>query len=352
MISIKNALVGNRAVGFGKLTDDWSSTGNPSIEKLPHRSLELTRKIRVGSDSEMLHQIDDGYERIRDAILPFARGVDPMVGVQTQNANGKRHASLAYKMGTFRPPIVKQSDVLPLSRLPREPTFIQLNPKLPTDTSADHAIQERAPLLNVSAYTTRQAKSSRPHQPTAQQLHAKARDLVSSVAERRNEGKTKADNPYVELQEQLRVNATATFNDSRRIQPLQDYTLTLPERSTYSIESKHSFPQLHQQHDALVDRQLVDRHVIAYTPAKKEMKKQNEIFIAPLPERAINYSYTTTPRVKMTTTNASPNVFVKQYERINEPVVSHALVKRNVNDDRVLPSLPERALSYFSFDNR
>jgi hypothetical protein len=360
MISIKNALIGNRAVGFGRISDDWSSTGNPTIDKLPHRSLELPRKVRVGSDSEIAYQIDDGFERIRDAILPFARGVDPMVGVQTQNANGKQHSSLPYKLGTFRPPIVKQSDLLPLSRLPRESTFVQLNPSMPPDTSADHAIKERAPLLHVSASTMAQAKASGRHEPSTYQLHGKQRDVITNhFYERRNEGKTKADNPQVTLlADNVKVNAQAAFNDSRRIQSLPDDETygkrhVLPERNNFSIESKYSFPSKQQQEQqTATSRSLTQRHQMSYTPNPHVLSKQNVVNVAPLPERAFSISYTTTPNM-LKHHSGDANVTVKQNEyRLREPVTSTVTMKRRIDDERLLPSLPERALSYFSFENR
>ena len=124
MIGIHNAIIGYRPAGLGTVGDSWSMGGNPTIQKQPKQSLELPRKTRVGQDNEILDDMGNAYDRIKEAILPYARGVDPMVSVMMQNTNGGQQASLPYKLGVFRPPVQRQEDLMPLSRLPRQSTSV------------------------------------------------------------------------------------------------------------------------------------------------------------------------------------------------------------------------------------
>jgi hypothetical protein len=123
MIGIHSAIVGKKN-GTLPSSDDWSSQGIPNIYKQPSSSIEIPRKIRVGMDNTILEEIEDSYDRIRDSIKPFARGVNPMVSVQMQNSGNLQttETSLPYKIQAFRPPILKQEDTLPLSRLNRNST--------------------------------------------------------------------------------------------------------------------------------------------------------------------------------------------------------------------------------------
>lgn len=124
MIGIHNAIIGYRPAGLGTVGDSWSMGGNPTIQKQPKQSLELPRKTRVGQDNKILDDIGNAYDRIKEAILPYARGIDPMVSVMMQNTNGGQQASLPYKLGVFRPPVQRQEDLMPLSRLPRQSTSV------------------------------------------------------------------------------------------------------------------------------------------------------------------------------------------------------------------------------------
>lgn len=124
-------------VGYGKSTlpsvDSWSS--NMNILRDPPRSI-MTRKIDKALDSnEILTTIDNSGDRVCEGINVYARGVNPMVGVDYSNngSNGGQRQTgrsgakgqqsfLPYRVmrdGAFRPPIKDQRDLYPLSRLPR-----------------------------------------------------------------------------------------------------------------------------------------------------------------------------------------------------------------------------------------
>lgn len=170
MIGIHSAIIGHRAAGMGTI-DGWSLAGNPTITKGPKESLELPRKTRVGEDNLILDNVEMAYDRIKEAILPYARGVDPMVSVMMQNTNGGQQASLPYKLGVFRPPVMRQEDLLPLSRLPHKHTSVTQWSKFPDPYVKDRAIEQRPDLMVVQGTVYASARPDLPHQTDVPSLH-------------------------------------------------------------------------------------------------------------------------------------------------------------------------------------
>ena len=140
--------------------ESWGT--NMNIQKDPPKAL-WTRKIdKVSETQEITRMIgEDSGDRICEIIKVYPRGINPMVAVsysnygmnggqnrQTTNAgifgqnkvccDGRSpyigQAKLPYRLldnGAFRPPVLRQEDLMPLSRLPRtntsawtQPTFI------------------------------------------------------------------------------------------------------------------------------------------------------------------------------------------------------------------------------------
>jgi len=121
----------------GKVTlpsiDAWSSNSN--ILRDPPKSL-YTRKIdKVGDTNSITEIIDQSSDRACEAIKVYARGVNPFVSVSYSNNGsnggqraggiidgGNQSAKLPYRIidnGAFRPPVLLQEDLLPISRMPR-----------------------------------------------------------------------------------------------------------------------------------------------------------------------------------------------------------------------------------------
>ena len=135
---------------YGKATlpsvDSWGT--NMNILKDPPKSI-TTRKIdKIGQTSEITQMIDESGDRACGTIMQFSRGINPMVSVSYQNS-GKSAAGIvssfnsgqqAYPpyvvmpQGSFRPPVLRQEDLFPLSRLPRVWTSTVTNPGLPDYT--------------------------------------------------------------------------------------------------------------------------------------------------------------------------------------------------------------------------
>ena len=136
---------------YGKVSlpsvEEWGT--NMNIIKDPSRSIMTRKKDKVGANNMLLDTIDNDGSRIEENILKFARGVNPSVSVEYSNhgntgghrsnglatAGGVSHTSakLPYRImdgGAFRPPVMRQEQLLPLSRQSRPTTKAYTNPEV------------------------------------------------------------------------------------------------------------------------------------------------------------------------------------------------------------------------------
>ena len=114
---------------------------NMNILRDPPKSIHTRRIDKVGQTQSVLNAQDESGDRISEAISVYARGVNPMVAVSFDNYSNNagrsspfqnnKAVSLPYKVTTFRPPIMRQEDLLPLSRLPRNWFYSYTNPSFP-----------------------------------------------------------------------------------------------------------------------------------------------------------------------------------------------------------------------------
>ena len=112
--------------------DDWLS--NKHIAKAPHRALFTRQVDPFFQNSKFTQAFNDSGTRISEEIMPYARGVNPVVSISYGNADG-RPVKLPNKIldnGAFRPPIRKIEELTPLSRLPYGNYSIQTQPKIQT----------------------------------------------------------------------------------------------------------------------------------------------------------------------------------------------------------------------------
>lgn len=111
----------------------------PTILREPPKSVHTKKKERVEmGDVNFMIRSDDS--RINEGISYLARGVNPMVDISYSNYGGNGatltsmptlQATNPYKTikdGAFRPPIMTQEDLLPLSRMRRPETSATTNP--------------------------------------------------------------------------------------------------------------------------------------------------------------------------------------------------------------------------------
>lgn len=129
---------------YGKVTlpSVEGGLGSMNILRDPPKSIMTRRIDKVGETSSITEMIDLSENRSSEAISTYARGVNPMVSVSYGNegnnggqkvgGSGKGsynlsigNGKLPYRImdqGAFRPPILRQENLLPLSRLPRTNT--------------------------------------------------------------------------------------------------------------------------------------------------------------------------------------------------------------------------------------
>lgn len=127
---------------------------NMNIQKDPYKSIWTRRIDKVGDTNWLNEEIDCSTDRACEFIRVYPRGIDPMKEINFQNNTSvgglsvtERSAlpqgKLPYRImdaGSFVPPIRRQQDLLPLSRLPRLATSMATNP-----ICIDYSISKYAP---------------------------------------------------------------------------------------------------------------------------------------------------------------------------------------------------------------
>lgn len=149
--------------------ESWGT--NMNIVKDPNKGIFTRRKDKVGDTQEILLAQDESGDRIAECINVYARGVNPMVSVSYDNYSnnggggsrsyfGKQAVSLPYKPEVFIPPIQRQEDLLPLSRLPRNWFYAFTNPELPDVVQKMSCPEERSSIeskkLNLNINSNKQ----------------------------------------------------------------------------------------------------------------------------------------------------------------------------------------------------
>jgi len=166
-------------VNHGKVNlpsvESWGT--NMNILKDPPKSITTRRKDKVGETSSITQMIEESDGRTSEAIQVYARGVNPFVSVSYDNVGnnggrtyggiiegGGRSAKLPHRImqdGAFRPPVLLQQDLLPLSRLPRNLTnafsnagFTDFSRKLRTCGTAENTKEVKKNTIKTSVRPT------------------------------------------------------------------------------------------------------------------------------------------------------------------------------------------------------
>lgn len=184
---------------YGKATlpsvEVWN--GNFDIVKDPPSGIHTRRIIKVGENNDILDWNDDSGSRINEMINVYARGNNPMVSVQYSNHGNSGSGlmgidggtvgsnmqgimttggggKLPYRImneGAFRPPILRQEDLLPLSRMPRLCTSVtskrcrvDQTKRIEPDVVEYFKEIHKAP-MKLSAESKRSLKKEEPIQP-------------------------------------------------------------------------------------------------------------------------------------------------------------------------------------------
>lgn len=160
-------------VNYGKVTlpavNSWNTSSN--IVRDPPRSVH-TRKIdKVGETPAITSLIDDSGDRFCEAINYYPRGQNPMVSVSygegqtASNTSSRGNAFLPYRVardGAFRPPVFRQEDLVPLSRMPRIWTNMSTQPYSPIFTmrikncgTVENTKEVKNEMLNMACISNR-----------------------------------------------------------------------------------------------------------------------------------------------------------------------------------------------------
>ena len=219
--------------------DNWGS--NLNILKDPPKSIHTRSKTLVGSNNDLIDEIGDSGNRIGEYINVYARGVNPFVSVTYSNNNtgmnsngsvkNQGQAKLPYRImrdGAFRPPVLTQQDLLPLSRLPRTKTEANTNlgnvdftKKLFNQDQQDNSRQIKDQVLHTFVKPTAVYKIEKPQEQTY--------DIKFSIKEVIKKGtisagfgcknivQTEVKVPTAEIiKNNLKAEATANLGDTRR----------------------------------------------------------------------------------------------------------------------------------------
>lgn len=152
--------------------DMWGTDLN--ILKDPPKSIHTRRIDKVGQTSSILLAQDESGDRISEMINVYQRGVNPMVSVSYGNEgnnggrssvfNNQRNAYLPYRLQNLRPPVQRQEDLLPLSRLPRNWFYQYSNPSMPDIVQAAQCNEQGScindKILYASAATNKKAQTT------------------------------------------------------------------------------------------------------------------------------------------------------------------------------------------------
>ena len=213
--------------------ENWYT--NTNILKLPPKAVFTRRKDKVGDDLQITGWIDDSGDRICEGISKYSRGINPMVSVSYSNYNAgtngapltyssKTEAKLPYKAmdnGAFRPPILTQEDLLPLSRLPRNRVSVLANPEFPNYLKKiENPVDLRAvkkEILQTSTRPTTYMKMEYNPCYIDEQNYIKDSLIIPLNAGIRtmDNGKNTVATPVKEIDEQcLRANANTQFGSN------------------------------------------------------------------------------------------------------------------------------------------
>ena len=180
-------------INYGKATlpsvETWGTDMN--ILRDPPRSITTRKTNKVGQTSDIVEMIDEAHDRASENILQFPRGINPSTSVSSKNygtnggqshmpsgnpnslnAAGGKQAYGPYvimKDGAFRPPLYRQENLTPLSRLPRvwttaftKPGFTDFSKKMKTCGTAENTREVKNSLLKTKVVPNAYYKIEKP----------------------------------------------------------------------------------------------------------------------------------------------------------------------------------------------
>lgn len=258
-------------VGRGKVTlpsvDTWGT--NMNILKNPNSGIYTKRIDKVGETNQITQYIEDATDRACEAINVYARGVNPMVSVSYNNhgSNGGQRSSgltsqnntqakLPYRImngGAFRPPVLLQEDLLPLSRQPRNWTnayaqkgFVDFSRKMRTCGTAAETKEVHTDTLRSCVRPTAVYKMETPlHEPFEVKyvIQPSIKIEASSGLRSMDITEQKVQTPTKEIDvNPLHAHAQATYTDTSRYVNANEFDPDryLQDTNTHSVNTNVS----------------------------------------------------------------------------------------------------------------
>ena len=225
---------------------------NMNIVRDPPKSITTRRVDKVGDTTLISEQSDAALDRVTESILFYPRGQNPAVEVSFSNyGNGglnsfqqaKTGQTQGYlpnpvnKDGAFRPPVLRQEQLMPLSRQPRLPTTATTKPVF-VDYSVGRVISQPD--------KTREVHQAPMH------VQAKPRLVfdVQRTADQPYEVKYVADNPVIRV----------TANAGHRARDLTTQHVAEPVKGASSLQP-HASATANYGSDALANYGSADNNV-------------------------------------------------------------------------------------------
>lgn len=225
---------------------------NMNIVKDPNKGIFTRRKDKVGDTQEILLAQDESGDRISECINVYARGVNPMVSVSYDNYGnnggggsrsyfGKQAVSLPYKPEVFIPPIQRQEDLLPLSRMPRNWFYAFTNPELPNVIQKMSCPEERSAIeskkLDYTIDTNKQYIKELPQivSETQPQVHDKIMNIQTNS--------TKSNQHQGQFHDKMEKNISK-INQNKKI--YEAFTNSSAPYKKYSIPNTDIQRNIHQ----------------------------------------------------------------------------------------------------------
>ena len=143
------------------------------VLRAPPSSIHTRKKERI-TDSDVMYMVRNDDTRINEGVSYLARGTNPMVDVSYNNTGGGSRtntmrnvqASNPYKVKVFRPPLQRQEDLLPLSRMRRPETVGLTNPGI-RNGMAIHDLSSQFDKSDVFSSVDKTKRSYESIRPTA-----------------------------------------------------------------------------------------------------------------------------------------------------------------------------------------
>lgn len=143
------------------------------VLRAPPSSIHTRKKERI-TDSDVLYMVRNDDTRINEGVSYLPRGINPMVDVSYNNMGGASRtnsmpnvqASNPYKVKVFRPPLQRQEDLLPLSRMRHPETIGITNPGI-RDGMSIHDLSSQFDKTDVFSTVDKTKQTYQSVRPTA-----------------------------------------------------------------------------------------------------------------------------------------------------------------------------------------